>query len=97
MATVATPLATIPLGAGMTLTYGNFASTDTTPVTITLSGGNVVAVMVFDANGNLCGSAGTTTTAPSSSLSLTNSVTSVTITPGGAITTGKYFVLHGGA
>jgi hypothetical protein len=97
MATSATNRGKLYLGPAMVLDYGDFTSTDTTAVTVSVSGGYVVAVMVFDANGNLCGSAGTTTTAPSSSLSLSGSVTSVTITPSGAITGGRYLILHGGS
>ena len=97
MATSITPRGKAYLTPGLVLEYGDFTSTDTTAVTYNVSGGYVVALMVFDANGNLCGSAGTTTTAPSSSLSLSGSVTSVTITPGGAITGGRFICLHGGA
>jgi len=97
MATTITSRGKVYLGPTMVLEYGDFSSTDTTAVSLSISGGYVIALMVFDANGNLCGSAGTTTTAPSSSLSLTGSVTSVTITPGGAITGGRFLCLHGGS
>jgi len=97
MATVATPRGKLYLGPTIVMDYGDFSSTDTTAVTVSISGGYVIAVMVFDANGNLCGSAGTTTTAPNSALSLSGSVTSVTITPGGAISGGRYLIIHGGA
>ena len=97
MATTITPRGKCYLSASMILEYGDFSSTDTTAVTYNVSGGYVVALMVFDSSGNLCGSAGTTTTAPSSSLSLSGSVTSVTITPGGAISGGRFICLHGGS
>ena len=97
MATTITSRGKAFLCPGIVLEYGDFSSTDTTPVTASFSGGYVIALMVFDANGNLCGSAGTTTTAPSSSLSLSGSVTSVVITPGGAISGGRFICLHGGS
>ena len=97
MATTITSRGKQYLGSGIVLEYGDFSSTDTTAVSLSISGGYVLAVMVFDANGNLCGSAGTTTTAPSSALALTGSVTAVTITPGGAITGGHFICLHGGS
>lgn len=97
MATTLTSRGKAYLTPGIVLEYGDFTSTDTTPVTAAFSGGYVIALMVFDTNGNLCASAGTTTTAPSSSLSLSGSVTSVTITPGGAITGGRFVCIHGGS
>lgn len=97
MATTLTSRGKAYLTPGIVLEYGDFSSTDTTAVTASFSGGYVIALMVFDANGNLCGSAGTTTTAPSSALSLSGSVTSVTITPGGAITGGRFLCIHGGS
>ena len=97
MATTITSRGKVFLGPTMVMEYGDFTSTDTTAVSLSISGGYVLCVMVFDANGNLCGSAGTTTTAPSSSLTLTGSVTAVTITPGGAITGGRFICIHGGS
>ena len=97
MATTITSRGKAFLCPGIVLEYGDFSSTDTTAVTLSVSGGYVIALMVFDANGNLCGSAGTTTTAPSSALSLSGSVTSVVITPSGAIAGGRFLCLHGGS
>ena len=97
MATTLTSRGKAFIAPGIVLEYGDFSSTDTTAVTASFSGGYVIALMVFDANGNLCGSAGTTTTAPSSALALSGSVTSVVITPGGAITGGRFICLHGGS
>ena len=97
MATTMTSRGKAYIAPSMVLEYGDFSSTDTTAVTYNVSGGYVIALMVFDANGNLCGSAGTTTTAPSSSLSLSGSVTSITVTPGGAIAGGRFLCLHGGS
>lgn len=97
MATTITSRGKAFIAPGIVLEYGDFTSTDTTAVTLSVSGGYVIALMVFDANGNLCGSAGTTTTAPSSSLALSGSVTSVVITPSGAITGGRFICLHGGS
>lgn len=96
MATTITSRGRAPLTAGFVLDYGDFSSTDTTAVTYSVSGGYVVCLMVFDANGNLCASAGTTATAPSSGASLSGSVTSIVITPGGAIAGGHFICLHGG-
>ena len=97
MATTITSRGKAYLAPSIVLEYGDFSATDTTAVTYAVSGGYVIALMVFDSSGNLCGSAGTTTTAPSSSLSLTGSVTSVTITPGGAISGGRFICIHGGS
>lgn len=97
MATTFTTRGTLPLGAAISLTYGDFSSTDTTAATLGLSGGYVIALMIFDANGNLCGSAGTSSTAPGSGGSLTGAVTSITITPGGAISGGRFLAIHGGS
>jgi hypothetical protein len=97
MATTITSRGKAYIAPGMVLEYGDFSSTDTTAVTLSISGGYVIGLMIFDSNGNLCGSAGTTTTAPSSSLSLSGSVTSVVITPGGAISGGRFLCLHGGS
>jgi hypothetical protein len=97
MATTATSRGKAYLSPSIVMEYGDFTSTDTTPVTVYVSGGYVIAVQVFDANGNLCGSAGTSTTAPSSALALSGSVTSVVITPGGAIAGGRYLIIHGGS
>lgn len=97
MATTITPRGKLFLGPGMVLDYGDFSSTDTTAATLSVSGGYVITAMFFDANGNLCGSAGTTATVVLSSKTLTGSVTSITVTPGGAIPSGTFLVLHGGS
>ena len=96
MATTITSRGKAFIAPGIVLEYGDFTSTDTTAATLSVSGGYVIALMVFDVNGNLCGSAGTTTTAPSSALTTTGSVTAITITPGGAIT-GRFICIHGGS
>jgi hypothetical protein len=97
MATTLTSRGKAFISPGIILEYGDFSSTDTTAVTVSFSGGYVIALMVFDTNGNLCGSAGTSSTAPSSALALSGSVTSVVITPGGAITAGRFLCIHGGS
>jgi len=97
MATSMTSRGKAYIAPTIVLEYGDFTSTDTSPVTYSVSGGYVIGVMVFDTNGNLCASAGTTTTAPSSALALSGSTTSVVVTPSGAITGGRYICIHGGS
>lgn len=96
MATTITPRGKCYLGPGMVIEYGDFSSTDTTAATLQVSGGYVVTAQFFDGSGNLCGSAGTTATVVLSSKSLSGNVTSITVTPGGAIAGGSYLCLHGG-
>lgn len=97
MATTITSRGKVYLGPSMMLEYGDFSSTDTTAATLQVSGGAVITSMFFDGSGNLCGSAGTTATVVLSSKSLSGNVTSITVTPGGAIAGGSYLVMHGGS
>lgn len=97
MATVITSRGKSYLSPNMVLEFGDFSSTDTTAATLSVSGGSVITAQFFDANGNLCGSAGTTATVVLSSKTLTGSVTAITVTPGGAIPSGTFLVIHGGS
>ena len=100
MATSITPRGKVYLGPGLALDYGEWAATDTSPATVTMAGGLILAAMFYDTNQNLCCNAGTTITATLSakSLSSTTGVTTYTLTPGGSTSgTGTYWILHGGA
>ena len=79
----------------MVMDYGDFSSTDTTTATLSVSGGYVISVEFFDANGNALDTA-TSSTVTLSAKALSGNVTSITVTPGGAISGGTYRVMHGG-
>lgn len=96
MATTITPRGKVFLGPTWVMEFGDFSSTDTTAATLYVSGGYVVSVEFFDANSNSLSTA-TSSTVTLSSKTLTGSVTSFTVTPGGAIAGGTYRVIHGGS
>lgn len=96
MATTLTPRGKIFYANGMVEDYGDYATDGSTTATLSVSGGEIVSVIFSDANENILTTA-TSNTVTLSAKSLSGSVTSYTLTPGGgAVTGGNYRVLHGG-
>ena len=96
MATTLTYRGKIVLGPGMVEDYGDYSTDGSTTLTINVSGGYIISALFFDAAQNILDTA-TGNTVTLSGKSLSGSVTSYTLTPGGsAVTGGTFRIMHGG-
>jgi hypothetical protein len=96
MATTITSRYKFPLGSGIVLEVGDYASDGSTTMTLNVGGGYVIGCLFFDGVNDIAANAGTASTVTLSSKSGTNPVT-YTLTPGGAaVTAGGFAILHGG-